>query len=293
MPAHQGVLSTVPRPFASADADGLARHGLIAAKGSEILVNERDGVITGALRYAPRPFETAELGVGVACIEHCLFLDQESDAFDELLSHCETQLRATDIGLVTCRLGEVERGAIAAFHRREFRIIECLITLGRDLPAAPAAMPPGVERATRNEADECGHVAAESFRHDRFHADPQISEEAADNLKAAWARNDCHDRADTVLVVHESGHVAGFIACRKNIDTVKIDLIGVLPEMHGRGIGRRLVDAALSHYAGGAARMIVGTQSANIASLALYQSCGFRIEASSFTLHKHLGPSAK
>ncbi len=278
----------MPRPFAGADAERLSGHGLVATDGSEILVNERNGVIASALRYAARPFESGELGISIAGIEQCLLLDQDAEAFDELLQHCESRLRATGVGLITCRLREDERRAIAALHRQGFRVIECLMTLGRDLPPAPDALPAGVERATRNEAEDCARIAAASFKFDRFHADPEISDQAADNLKAAWARNDCHDRADTVFVMRDGGRVVGFIACTKNTGAVAIDLIGVSPEMHGRGIGGRLVAAALAHYGGDATRMTVGTQSANIASLALYQSTGFKAETSSFTMHKHL-----
>ena len=43
------------------------------------------------------------------------------------------------------------------------------------------------------------------------------------------------------------------------------------------------------YAAAGATEMVVGTQSKNFASLALYQACGFRVRASQLTLHAHLG----
>jgi ribosomal protein S18 acetylase RimI-like enzyme len=95
-------------------------------------------------------------------------------------------------------------------------------------------------------------------------------------------------RADTVFVTETAGEITGFNACMVCGGAAVIDLIGVAPGFQGRGLGRDLVNASRSHYAGRTSRMTVGTQTVNTASLALYLSCGFRIEASALTLHAHL-----
>ena len=112
----------------------------------------------------------------------------------------------------------------------------------------------------------------------------------ADRLKETWVRNSAAGRADAMLVAREDGRVVGFNACMRSGEAAVIDLIGVAPEAQGRGHGRALVEGALAHYAAaGAGEMTVGTQSKNVASLALYQACGFRVRSSQFTLHAHLG----
>ena len=60
------------------------------------------------------------------------------------------------------------------------------------------------------------------------------------------------------------------------------------PDHQGQGLGADLTAAPLSHYGGRVETMQVGTQACNYASLALYQSFGFRIESAAFTLHAHL-----
>ncbi len=281
------------RPYRDADSEALARHGLTAKTGSSILVHERDGEITAALSFARLPFETAQLGLAAARIDQCLNFAHADADFRALLKHTEWHLREAGIALVTCRFDDNQRQTTAALQDQEFRVIECLLTLGRNLSPDADGLPIGVELATADDADGCGHVAAGSFKYNRFRADPDISDQAADDLKAEWARNSCRGRADAVFVMRDAGRITGFNACLKGRGGAIIDLIAVLPEMHGRGIGRRLVDAALAHYADTAERITVGTQSANTASLALYQSAGFRIEASAFTLHKHLGASTQ
>jgi ribosomal protein S18 acetylase RimI-like enzyme len=138
------------------------------------------------------------------------------------------------------------------------------------------------------DADAVAAIAATAFRHDRFHADPLVPDAAADRFKEVWARNCVNGRADAVFVTEESGRINGFNACLLRGDTVAIDLIAVANGAQRRGLGRSLVDAALSYYFGKAARIIVGTQSANQPSLALYEAAGFRIKSSAFTLHAHL-----
>jgi ribosomal protein S18 acetylase RimI-like enzyme len=105
-------------------------------------------------------------------------------------------------------------------------------------------------------------------------------------------RNACAGRADAVLVAREGGRVVGFNACLLNGDRAVIDLIAVAETAQGRGCGRKLVDGALACYAGKATEMRVGTQSRNLASLALYRACGFAVVETAMTLHAHLGKHA-
>ena len=95
-------------------------------------------------------------------------------------------------------------------------------------------------------------------------------------------------RADKVFVSRDAGRITGFNACLFRHGTAIIDLIGIAPGHQRKGLGRALMQAAMSHYSGKASSMLVGTQSRNHASLALYMSLGFRVHGSAFTLSKHL-----
>jgi len=226
------------------------------------------------------PFETDMLGIPTASLDAACAL--ASGPLETTLE----MARREGIKLVTCRCPASDRGAINALQDCGFRVIECLLTLGRRLDV-PAERPARVRLARREDAEAVAQIGASTFRFDRFHADARVSDQAADRLKGAWARNAVEGRADAVFVAEDDGRIAGFNACLLREDAV-IDLIGVAKDMQGKGIGRDLVRTSLSYYAGKAARMIVGTQSANHASLALYQSAGFRVDNSAFTLHLHL-----
>ena len=284
---------TSPRPASDRDAAALRPHGIEAQPGCSVLVAERTGAIAGAAVYAEQPFESEHLGRHAARIERLAAWPAEAaeapEVLAELVAGCRARLEADGVGFVSCRLAEDDRAAIRALGQGGFEVVECLLTLGCDLPAEDASAAAGIEIAGPEDAEACAELAARAFHTDRFHSDPAIPDAAADGLKAAWARNDCAGRADAVLIIREAGRLVGFNACFLRDEEAVIDLIAVAPQAQGRGLGRRLVEGALAHYPGRAQRMMVGTQSRNYASLALYAACGFRIEASALTFHAHLG----
>lgn len=147
------------------------------------------------------------------------------------------------------------------------------------------------------------YIARSAFRHDHFHSDPRIPPAAADEVYVRWVKNSCQGRADAVLVAEEPGNpdgVSGFITCRVD-QTVSaaagiphgvIELVAVSPEAQGKGIGVALVVGSLEWFARHGVRSIeVGTQSRNIQAMRLYQRCGFKCVAFSYTFHKWIaGP---
>lgn len=192
--------------------------------------------------------------------------------------------RSHNVRLMSCRLPEPdERSSYLA--RAEFRKVEVLLTLGRDL--SPQGMPDGIRVAACNPVDAaaCAAIGRNAFQYDRFHADPMVQRDAADSLKETWVHNDVMGRADCVLVAELDGRIVGFNACLLRTRTAIIDLIGVDPETRGKGIGKRLVQAMSAHYAGKADRIQLGTQLANERSRAFYTSLGFEEEGCRQTWH--------
>jgi ribosomal protein S18 acetylase RimI-like enzyme len=177
---------------------------------------------------------------------------------------------------------------VSALREIGAREVERLLTFVRNLDRSRSKIPSGIDQATKEDAEGCAEVGRQAFRSDRFHRDRELNAAAADALKAAWMRNACLGRADRVLVARNSQRIIGANACLRYGDDVVIDLIGVLPEAQGRGIGRKLVDAALACYAGTAARMLVGTQLTNAASIALYRATGFSPLDEKITFHVHM-----
>lgn len=199
---------------------------------------------------------------------------------------CVEAARKAGVFLIACRLAaHAPAGALIAAG---FRPIETLVTLARPLDPAEAGGAPGSVRlaAGPGDARACAEIAARAFRHDRFHADPDVDDKAADRLKADWAANAVAGRADRVfLALDETGRAVGFNACLWRGAAPAIDLIAVDPAAAGKGHGRRLVAAAIAAYAGRAERLLVGTQADNAPSLRLYRAAGFREIARATSYH--------
>ena len=240
-------------------------------------------VAGGAVDWQPQAFESEFLKLSSARIT--AFRGDDPAA---TIRQAFADLARLGYAFVSIRVPATAVAQVSALRQVGAREIECLVTFARTLDLVAVQMPDGIEIATYEDAEGCAEVGRQAFRSDRFHQDPELDEAGADALKAAWMRNACLGRAERVLVARAGRRILGANACIRNGDEAVIDLIGVLPEAQGRGLGRQLVDAALASYSGSAARMVVGTQATNTASVALYRSAGFSPVDEKITFHAHL-----
>lgn len=141
-----------------------------------------------------------------------------------------------------------------------------------------------------SKIEEALTVAHDSFKYTRFHLDPLVSKATADLIKKEWVRNYAEKkRGDYLFVGTMGGGVVGFLAALKGHDGEQaiIDLVGVHPDAQRKGVGRAMISRFAEHYAN-AKELVVGTQVANVPSVRLYESMGFRFKSSTYVLHMHV-----
>ena len=124
-------------------------------------------------------------------------------------------------------------------------------------------------------------IAAEAHRDSRFWNDARFPRERCAALYATWIAGEARGRAAAVFVAEHEGRPAGYISCHERGAAEArhgdIGLVAVAEPARGRGLGGRLVDAALSWAAArGLSRMEVVTQGRNAGALSLYASRGFQ-----------------
>lgn len=277
------VFAASVRPADQDDTRVLTELG-IPQSASDIVVCGRPAVAAAAVE--DQPFETACLGLHTRRLSRLAARSGAEATLSGLASAVVDAARRDGVALLSCRVPERDREALAALHAAGFAVMECLLTL--EAPLAGAGGPEDVAIAGAEDAAEVARLAEGAFHSDRFHTDPRIPTAAADALKAAWAANACRGRADRVFIIRQEGEVLGFNACLRRASTAVIDLIAVAPQARGRGFGGRLVRAAQSHYAGRCSMLRVGTQAGNGASLRLYQAQGMRVVDAALTFHLHL-----
>lgn len=181
---------------------------------------------------------------------------------------------------------------VRALSAQGFFVVDVNVTLTFD--GAGSRRPRGEGVAVvpaRPEHDEALiAIAGSCFRYSRFHLDPAIPNEVADRVKREWVRSYLEGRRGIeLLAALEGADPVGFLAVLEADDARVIDLIGVAREAQGRGIGGALVEAFVERHAGRTRELRVGTQIANVPSLALYEGCGFAIATAAFVLHRHVG----
>jgi dTDP-4-amino-4,6-dideoxy-D-galactose acyltransferase len=162
-----------------------------------------------------------------------------------------------------------------------FRMVDVRITLERRGPG-PRTESAGdvlIRPAEERDLPILTSLARENHVDTRFYYDGRFPRERCDALYAAWIENGVRGQADRVLVPEIDGRAAGYITCHRE-GPPRIGLLGVGPAAQGRGIGGRLIRAALAWFAGeGIERVSVVTQGRNVRAQRAYQREGFQTSA--------------
>lgn len=140
----------------------------------------------------------------------------------------------------------------------------------------------------------CIDIARRAFIHDRLHRDPEVPKEVADQAKEDWVRRIFGSRYGPRMWVAETERkLSAFAAVKhwrgddRNDFGAVVDLIAVDPECKKtRGLGSRLLRAALEYVASGYMHVRAGTQESNTPAKKMYSSLGMRPVYRQRTFHK-------
>jgi ribosomal protein S18 acetylase RimI-like enzyme len=191
---------------------------------------------------------------------------------------------------ITVKLPAHDVAALGELEAIGFRVVDAALTFSA-AAVGPQAADPRVRAARRGDRERVAELAGRAFRFSRFHLDPAIPRALADRVKQSWAANFfAGARGDAMVVAEQDGAILGFLQLLHGASSgFVIDLIAVAPEAARQGLARAMIGFAAAQGVNGAAPSgwRVGTQAANIASVRLYESLGFRLEHAQFVLHHH------
>ncbi len=156
---------------------------------------------------------------------------------------------------------------------------------GRGVVFAPwvyGRAPDPVE-AAENPSRRGSHAGTElPVRIARYDGDRAALRALFEEAEDSTAQLDAYIDAGVVLVAWSGKDLVGHLQLVATVAPGEVELknMAVRPGLRGRGIGRTLVDAAVSRSrADGATRMVVATAAADTGNLRFYQRCGFRFSA--------------
>lgn len=259
--------------------------------------------VRGFACFRKLPWDSEQLRMSAARIDYLLAGGSYSEqrASKEMLLE-ELLVEAQDLGVwhLSIRVNSSDLSTLHVLEEAGFITVDGILTFALELKdhRCPERVHDFVIRlATPDDALQAAALARTAYIYDRFHLDPFIDRERADELHANWLRNSCSGKAaDAVLIAEDQSGLMGFVTCKlsggddKNSErTGTIVLVASAERARGCGVAYELTMAALEWFrAKGCLTVEVGTQLSNIPASRLYQKCGFRLKATSISLRRLL-----
>lgn len=191
----------------------------------------------------------------------------------------------------TCEIEDIKKVEHLGFHLIDTNLIFCL---KKKNFVEQLSLPPrySMRWSCSTDCDVVGNIARNNFKYSRFHLDPLIENSVADDVKKAWATNFFSGtRGDHMIVSCYDEQPVGFTQIlHQSKNELVIDLIAVDLEHRGKGLASRMISFMMKELFVGlpdSALIKVGTQIANIPSIALYQKMGFQVTSSTYVFHYH------
>lgn len=170
-----------------------------------------------------------------------------------------------------------------------FRLVEANVVFEKQIAGAPDLASNCVLRFSEpGDEEQVTALAGRSFKYSRFHLDPLIPGEVANRVKTGWAANFFAGRRGQRMVIAEiNDRIIGFAQLLFGKGgCLTIDLIAVDEGARRKGVGRDMISFAESGCEG-FEKIRAGTQVANIASIRLYEKCGFMVVGANYVFHYH------
>lgn len=247
-----------------------------------------ESIRTAALHldYYLVPWDTQILGAPVAQIADVRVSDvtRAGCDYEEFTRWCTQQ----HVALCACRLPS-ERVADAMFlEERGFRFVE-LNYLPQLTGLQSLQLPQtniGIEPAAPEDREPLAAMAAQVFRHGRFHQDPRIDPALGDRRYRAWLSNAFERPGQRVLKCLLDGAIVGFFVVETPVPGQCFwSLTALAPGLQGRGLGKRVWRAMLRHHRSEGVDVVsTSISSHNVPVFNLYAALGFRFPAPSVTL---------
>ena len=279
-------------------------QSVMGRQDGESWVALQDKAVRGFAVLSQLMWDSEQLGLSAARVEHLSATGSYTEQHrikETLLNQVLDEAQRRGVRYLQARVDASDLSGLHVLEEAGFITVDGILTYAKE-PARHEPAPPShnfrIRLATSDDATSAADLARTAFSYDRFHSDPSVKPERADELHAAWVRNSCEGRAaDAVLLAEDEEGLLGFVTCKLQQDTSKhlgrmvgtIVLVAIVVRARGMGVGQAITMAALEWFrAQGTAIVEVGTQLRNIPAARLYQKCGFALVGSSVSFRRLL-----
>jgi ribosomal protein S18 acetylase RimI-like enzyme len=230
----------------------------------------------------------------MARIDHFYFIgDSLVKAYQELIAWFNDH----KVKHISIRLNLNNKKSINFLAQNGFEIITGKMMFRTDLRYNAAAKKTGYEITSGVEGKDVPmlvEIARSSFYENRFMLDPHLNAAQSSALYERWLYTDIEKKPGNISLMKKDSEILGFSLIDKlNLISPEkagfISLIAVKEGSQGKGIGKRLLASALAGFKEDSIQIAyANVVSTNYSSIALFQSCGFRIYANLLELRKFI-----
>jgi dTDP-4-amino-4,6-dideoxy-D-galactose acyltransferase len=264
----------------------------------------QENAVRGFAVFSMLAWDSEQLGISAARLDHLVATGSYAEQHqikETLLGKVLDEAQRRGVWQLSARVDASDLSELHVLEEAGFITVDSILTFAKELArhkSSPLTYDFQIRLATSDDAERTANLARHAYIYDRFHSDPFIKPERADELHATWLRNSCAGKAaDAVLLAEDEEGLLGFVTCKLQRDTGThlgrmvgtIVLVATAERARGMGVGYATTMAALEWFRGqGTAVVEVGTQLRNIAASRLYQKCGFTHVGSSVSLRRLL-----
>ena len=267
-------------------------------QGTHIFVATQGSSIVGAVVYADLPWDMEVIGQRMGALKHVIVQPdspQTQDTTEQLMDHGLDWATSRGIEFLLCKPYTDDIATVHALERKGFHLMDTLLTSLYDLrrePLRDVARPPlpegfMVRLAEADEEEELVATARAAFQGfvGRYHTDPRISERRVTGVYEEWVRSAFGGYADWIVVVEDSGRLAGYALLKKpsarersiGIALGHYSIIAVHPNYHMRGVSDALLHRGLELFEPEARYVEAQTHLNNPAALRLLSRLPFHL----------------
>jgi RimJ/RimL family protein N-acetyltransferase len=234
------------------------------------------------------PWDTIALGFPVASIEFIKINDSlvADKEFDTLFDWVDDR----EVRLISCRIKHSDIWTSIFLESKGFNFIEmvlhpfvsCLQSLKIE------SQDFDVTEVLENEIGIIEEMASRAFGYERFHIDPRINSNLANERYRRWIQNAVESDEQCLVKISNSQKNLGFFIYELRPDgTAYWHLTAVNPDLLGAGIGTAVWYAMMEHSKSlGAGKILTTISARNVPALNLYSKLNFRFAPPEITLHR-------
>jgi len=187
---------------------------------------------------------------------------------------------------IFCKVPTSNTEAVAQLENIGFHLVDSNVQMKRQV-VLKKDIKINARLATAEDRKRVVEIAKNNFVFSRFHLDPFIKNSIANTVKEKWVDNFFNGMRGDYLVVKEiNSTVIGFILAIKKPGKCVVDLIAVDSKYRKMNAASDMI-YYLETLCEKETTMITGTQIANIPSIRLYESVGFKVDQSFYIFHYH------